>query len=225
MRHPAVVAASCLKTNSSFASSVPCHCVVPEAPAQADNGRQTHPVHYLFDSLRGPSQHDRPASRSSPAPVLSRDGSQSCSKGVSGEQRWLRRPSLTRGARPLLLRSRLLAFLCCVSPLSLLSNAFVLKGGGISGMRDALPQRMAICASVAPCITTINKRRVASLCACGEVPAAAAARLRLPCLEAASLWPCCPTFSVSDVPRKALLRASVRVLGAGRVEQRSSCGC
>jgi hypothetical protein len=39
--------------------------VVPEAPAQSDNGRQSHFVHYLFDSLRGPSQHDRPAVRSS----------------------------------------------------------------------------------------------------------------------------------------------------------------
>ncbi len=77
--------------------------VGPEAPAQADNGRQAHLVLYLFDSLRGPSQHDRPASRPSPAPVLSGDGFQSCSKGVSGEQQWLRLRSLTRGARPLLL--------------------------------------------------------------------------------------------------------------------------
>ena len=79
--------------------------VLPETPAQADNGRQAHLVHYLFDSLRGPSQHDRPASRPSPAPVLSRNrnGSQSSSKGVSGEQQWLRLCSLPRGARPLLL--------------------------------------------------------------------------------------------------------------------------
>ncbi len=31
--------------------------VAPEAPAQADNGRQAHLVHYLFDSLRRPPQH------------------------------------------------------------------------------------------------------------------------------------------------------------------------
>jgi hypothetical protein len=37
--------------------------VVPEAPAQADNGWQAHLVHYLFDSLRGASQHVGPASR------------------------------------------------------------------------------------------------------------------------------------------------------------------
>jgi hypothetical protein len=49
---------------------------------------------------------------SQPAPVIGRKGSQSCSKAVRGEQRWLRRRSLTRGARPLLLlRSKLLAFL------------------------------------------------------------------------------------------------------------------
>jgi hypothetical protein len=89
--------------------------VVPEAHAQEDNGRQAHLVHYLFDFLRGPSQHDRPASRPSPAPVLSRDGFQSCSKGgVSGEQQRLRLRSLPRGARPLLLRSDCLP--CTVSP-------------------------------------------------------------------------------------------------------------
>jgi hypothetical protein len=59
--------------------------VVPEAPAQADNGRQAHFVNYLLDFLRGASQHDRPASRPSPAPVLCRNGFQSCSKGVSGK--------------------------------------------------------------------------------------------------------------------------------------------
>ncbi len=44
--------------------------VVPDAPDQVDNGRHSHLVHYLFDSLRGPSQHDRPASCPSPAPVV-----------------------------------------------------------------------------------------------------------------------------------------------------------
>ncbi len=44
--------------------------VVPEAPAQADNGWQTHLVHNLFDYLRRPSQHDRSASRPSPTPVI-----------------------------------------------------------------------------------------------------------------------------------------------------------
>ena len=85
--------------------------VVPEAPAPADKGRQAHLVQYLFDSLQGPSQPDRPSSRPSPAPVLSKNGSQSCNKGVSGEQQWLRLRSLPLGARPLLLRRTLLAFL------------------------------------------------------------------------------------------------------------------
>ncbi len=53
---------------------------VSEAPAQADNGRQAHLVHYLFDSLRCPSQHDRPARRPSPGPVLSRNGSRAATK-------------------------------------------------------------------------------------------------------------------------------------------------
>ena len=44
--------------------------VVPEAPAQTDHGRQAHLVQFLFDSLRGPPQHDRPASRQSLAPVF-----------------------------------------------------------------------------------------------------------------------------------------------------------
>jgi hypothetical protein len=95
----------------------------PEGPAQADKGRQAHLAHYLFDSLRGPSQHDRPASRLSPAQVLSGDGFQSCSKGgVSGEQRWLRLRSLPRGARPLFLCSRLLAFLGFPTSPSLLGS-------------------------------------------------------------------------------------------------------
>ncbi len=74
----------------------------------------------------------------------------------------LRRRSLTRGARPLLLCSRLLAILCCASPLSLFASVFALKRGRISEMREALPQR--ICASLAPCLAVIKKRRVASLC-------------------------------------------------------------
>ncbi len=99
--------------------------VVPEAPAQADTGRQPHLVHYLFDCLRRPSQHDRPASRPSPAPVLTKDGFQSCRKGgVSGEQRWLRLRSLPRGARPLLVRSRLLVLFCCPFPGLLASKHF-----------------------------------------------------------------------------------------------------
>ncbi len=75
---------SCLKTNWRFAFSVPLRAapydatfgsfaVVPEAPAQADNGRQAHLVHYLFYSVRGTSQHDRPASCPSPAPVVGRE--------------------------------------------------------------------------------------------------------------------------------------------------------
>jgi hypothetical protein len=86
--------------------------VCNELPDQADNGGQEHLVHYLFDTLRGPSQHDRPASRPSSAPVLSRDGFQSCSKGgVSSEQRLVRLRSVLRGTRPLFLRSGLLGFL------------------------------------------------------------------------------------------------------------------
>jgi hypothetical protein len=56
-----------------------------------------------------------------------------------GEQRWLRLRSLPRGARPLLLRSRLLAFLCCASPLRLFARATVLKRGRISEMQKPLP--------------------------------------------------------------------------------------
>ena len=114
--------------------------VVPEAPCQTDNGRQTHLVHYLFVSLRGPAHHDRTASHPSPAPVIDRDVFQSCDKGdVRGEQRWLCRRTLTRGVCPLLLRRRLLTFLCCVSPLNLFPNAFVLKRGRTSEIREALP--------------------------------------------------------------------------------------
>ncbi len=101
--------------------------VVPEAPAQADNGRQAHLVDCLFDSLRGHSQHDRPASRPSPAPVVSWNGFQSCNKEVRGEQQWLRR-RLTRGARPLLLFIIFLAVLCLYAiPLRLFAKALVLK--------------------------------------------------------------------------------------------------
>jgi hypothetical protein len=56
-----------------------------------------------------------------------------------GEQRWLRLRLLPGGARSLLLRSRLLAFLCCASALRLFATSTVLKRGGISEMRDALP--------------------------------------------------------------------------------------
>ena len=52
--------------------STPIPPVVPPELAQVDNGRQTHLVHLLFDCLRSPSQHDRPASRPSPAPILTR---------------------------------------------------------------------------------------------------------------------------------------------------------
>jgi hypothetical protein len=134
---------TCLKTNwrLSFCAIVVL-VLVPEAPAQADNGWQAHLAHYLFDSLRRPPQHDRPVSRPSPAPVLSRDGSQSSRKGVSGEQRCLRRGSLTRGARPLCLRCGLLAFLYCSSALRLFVGASVLKRGRISEMQEALPKRI-----------------------------------------------------------------------------------
>ena len=75
--------------------------VAPEAPAQAHNGRQAHLVHYLFESLRSHSQHDGPVCRPSPAPFVSRKGSQSCGKGVCGDERWLRRRSLNLGPCPL----------------------------------------------------------------------------------------------------------------------------
>jgi hypothetical protein len=53
---------------------------------QADNGRQENLVHLLFHSLRGPSEHDRPANRPSPAPIVRRDRFQSCSKGARRRQ-------------------------------------------------------------------------------------------------------------------------------------------
>ena len=56
-----------------------------------------------------------------------------------GEQRWLRLRSLRRGARPLLLRSRLLAFLSCASPLRLFASATFFKRGRNSEMWEALP--------------------------------------------------------------------------------------
>ena len=60
---------------------------VPEAPAQVDNGKQAHIVHCPFDTLRRPSQHDRPASRPTPGPILFRRyGRQSCSERATGEQ-------------------------------------------------------------------------------------------------------------------------------------------
>jgi hypothetical protein len=136
MQHRAVTTASCLITNWRFKAPLR---ESPEPPAQADNGRKAHLVDYLFDFLRGPSQHDRPASHPSPAPVVSRDGFQSSSEGVSDEQRWLRLRSLPRGACPLLLRSRLLAFLCCASLLKLFASATFWKRGKISEMREALP--------------------------------------------------------------------------------------
>ena len=55
------------------------------------------------------------------------------------EQRWLRLHSLPRGARPVLLRSKLLAFVGCANPLRLFASATVLMRGRISEMRDALP--------------------------------------------------------------------------------------
>ena len=75
--------------------------VVPEAPAHSDNDSQEHLVHYLFDFLRGPSQHDRPSSRQSPAPVVCRDVFQSSSKGTSGDQLWLCLCIFLRGGRPI----------------------------------------------------------------------------------------------------------------------------
>jgi hypothetical protein len=56
-----------------------------------------------------------------------------------GEQRWLRLRSLSRGASPLLMRSRLLAFLGCASLLRLFASATVLQRGRSSEMREALP--------------------------------------------------------------------------------------
>ncbi len=49
--------------------------VVSEAPDQSDNGDgwQQYLIHNLFDSLRGPSQHDRPYRHPSPVPVVSWD--------------------------------------------------------------------------------------------------------------------------------------------------------
>ena len=46
--------------------------------------------------------------------------------------------------------------------LSLFASVFAMKRGRISERREASPQR--ICASVAPCLAAIKKRRVASLC-------------------------------------------------------------
>ena len=61
-----------------------------------------------------------------------------CSKGgVSGEQqRWLRLRSLPRGARPLLLRSRLLAFVGFPLSPSLLGNKHFFEARSLS-VRDA----------------------------------------------------------------------------------------
>ncbi len=56
-----------------------------------------------------------------------------------GKQRWLRLRSLLRDARPLLLRCRLHAFLCCAGPLRLFASVTVLKRGRISEMQEALP--------------------------------------------------------------------------------------
>ena len=71
-----------------------------------------------------------------------------------------------------------------------------------------------------------SKRGALPPCVSGEAPAAAAARLRLR-PEAACPSLCRPTFS--RVSQRTILRllvwASVRVLEAGRVEQRSSGGC
>ncbi len=90
-------------------------CVV--APfSETDHGRQSHLLNFLFYSLRGPCQHDRPARWPSPAPVLSRHGSQNCNKDVFvGEHQWLCLCILRRFSCPLLLcSSRLLALVRCV---------------------------------------------------------------------------------------------------------------
>ncbi len=107
--------------------------VVPEDPVQADNGIHAHLVHYILDSLRGPSQHDRPARRPSPESVL-RNGFQSCSKGdVNSEQPWLR-------LRTLLLLIIFLPLFCLyVNPLRLFAKTLVLNRDGISEMRESLP--------------------------------------------------------------------------------------
>ena len=72
--------------------------VHPEASTQADNGRQPHLVHCLFDSLRRHLQHDRPASRPSPPLVVVGKGFQGRNKVDIGGQRCLHQRSFPRGA-------------------------------------------------------------------------------------------------------------------------------
>jgi hypothetical protein len=63
-------------------------------------------------SLTRHSQHDRPVRRQTIRQTILRwHGRQSCTKCVRGERLWLRHQSLTRGVRPLLLCSSLLASL------------------------------------------------------------------------------------------------------------------
>ena len=94
--------------------------VVPEAPAPGDNGWQAHTSLTHFEVLLSMITTQVMLRRQEEAlPELQ--------QRVCGEQRWLRRRSLTRGARPLLMCSRMLAFLCCASPLRLIAIASVLK--------------------------------------------------------------------------------------------------
>jgi hypothetical protein len=58
---------SCLFTNFIFSAAESLRTSSQNPPAQADNGRQAHLVHYLFESLRRPSQHDCPACHPCPA--------------------------------------------------------------------------------------------------------------------------------------------------------------
>ena len=63
---------------------------------------------------------------------------------------------------PLLLRSKLIAFLCSASVLRLFARATLLKRDMISELQGSLS--WSICVSVTPSLATIKKRRVASLC-------------------------------------------------------------
>jgi hypothetical protein len=106
--------ASCLKTNGSFAFSVPFRAsaqklLLKRTPAGRRILSTTSVT--LFEILLSMI-----ASRSDPAPVISRDDFQSCSKDVSGEQRWLRLRRLLRGTSSRRAACQYVEPLACLRP-------------------------------------------------------------------------------------------------------------
>jgi hypothetical protein len=142
-------------------------------------------------------------------PVLIGDGFQSCSKGgVSGEQSWLRLRGLLRGARPLLLLIICLAFLGFPLSPSLFGSRHSFEAEWLS-VRVARQLHLVFgCCRVPTCYNTPLVGLLARILS----------RLLVSGLAARHSQVCLKRLPASSGMGLGL---SVRVLGAGRVEQ---CG-